>query len=212
MDTIKQYLSTNTDIDINRIYIGGGSNGAYMATEMMISYPDYWAASFQSGQLYPYKMFKRDDKGNYIYNEERWFPSNVYQTDTIFCTDEKINAIKHIPLWLVQSEDDPIIDPTFFSFPIYKELLKAGNKNCWYTYYKTVEGTDIPGLKFNGHFSWIAFFDDEIMKVQDPIKVLNSNDNSYGFVPSDEGGSQKATDEKGSYESIWAWLNSQAKK
>ena len=45
-------------------------------------------------------------------------------------------------------------------------------------------------------------------------KILNSSDQeTFGYVANNEGGgTQKAADDKGTYESIFAWLNAQVKK
>lgn len=50
--------------------------------------------------------------------------------------------------------------------------------------------------------------------MQDREKILNSTDTkNYGFVATNDGGGTKeASDEKGTYKSIFAWLNSQVKK
>lgn len=172
MDTIKDYVKKNPDVDTNRVYIGGCSNGSYMATKMIITYPEYWAACYLPAHGYPYMMYKRDENGYYIVNEKLNFPLNAIQTDVKWFDDKKVNAIKNIPQWIIQSEDDPVVNKIYLTFPIYNDLIKAGNKNCWYSYFKTVEGTDIPGLKFNGHWSWILLFDDLITKVQDRDSIL----------------------------------------
>lgn len=46
MELIQEYVAGNDDIDTNRIYIGGCSNGGYMTNIMVRDYPDYFAACF----------------------------------------------------------------------------------------------------------------------------------------------------------------------
>lgn len=46
MALIKDYVAKNKDIDTNRIYIGGDSNGGYMTMLMARDYTDYFAAAF----------------------------------------------------------------------------------------------------------------------------------------------------------------------
>ena len=46
MEFIKDYVANNPDVDPNRIIIGGCSNGGYMTMEMILTYPDYFAAAF----------------------------------------------------------------------------------------------------------------------------------------------------------------------
>lgn len=46
MDTIDTYVKNNDDIDTERIYIGGCSNGGFMTMRMIMSYPEYFAAAY----------------------------------------------------------------------------------------------------------------------------------------------------------------------
>lgn len=213
MDMIKDYVSKNKDVDPNRIYLGGCSNGGYMAMNMLISYPNYWAASYQICEAYSYMLLKRDKEGNYIYEEEGNHLTEIEQTDKRWFTPDKINKIKNIPIWFVQSEDDRLVIPWRYSLPAYKELLKAGAKNCWYSYFESIEGVDIPGMKYLGHWSWVPLFNVQVTKVQDREKILASDDTKeFGFVPcNDGGGCQEAADENCSYKNIFEWLNAQVK-
>ena len=95
----------------------------------------------------------------------------------------KINAIKHIPIWIILSHDDPLVVGWRFSFPSYRALLRNGEKNCWFSYFETVEGLDIQGMKYFGHWSWARLFNDQVTKVQDREKI-----ETFGFVPSDNCG------------------------
>lgn len=214
MDAIKDYVSKNPDIDTNRIYLGGCSNGGFMTMNLLINYPDYWAASYMTCEAYPFMKCQRDSEGKYIVKEGSQFASEVLPSEERWFTDEKLNAIKNIPMWLVHCAEDPLVSAVRFSFPAYKELLKLGAKNCWYSYFQTVEGKDIPGMKYFGHWVWIRLFNDQITRVQDREKILNSSDQeTFGYVANNEGGgTQKAADDKGTYESIFAWLNAQVKK
>ncbi|MFM6914875.1 MAG: prolyl oligopeptidase family serine peptidase, partial [Aquirufa sp.] len=44
MALIKDYVKSNPQIDPTRIYVGGCSNGGYMALKLILLYPDYFAA------------------------------------------------------------------------------------------------------------------------------------------------------------------------
>lgn len=214
IDSINYYLKQNTDVDRNRIYIGGCSNGGYMSMNLLIHFPEMFAASYQACEAYAYMVFKKDEDGKYVHMEDNPAPTAVYQTDERHFTDEKMNKIKDLPIWLIASHDDDTVLPYIFEMPTYKQLLKLGAKNVWFSYFETVEGILLPGVKFNGHWSWVRFFNDQVTKVQDREKIMNSadDDKSFGFVPSnDGGGSQEASDEKGTYKSIFAWLNAQVK-
>ncbi|KAK8871224.1 hypothetical protein M9Y10_009138 [Tritrichomonas musculus] len=214
MDLLKDYLSKNPDVDQNRIYIGGCSNGGFMSLNMVISHPDFFAASYHICEIYAYNYFQRDEKGDYIQdkNNSEILTAKI-PTDKRYFTDEKMNSIKDSPMWFIQSDNDGTVVPKLFSFPSYRQLLKLGGKNIWYSYFKTVEGTDMPGEDYNGHWSWVYFFNDQVTRVQNRDKIKNSTDNEkFGFEPKNEGGgSEKAVDDKGTYDSIFAWLNAQVK-
>lgn len=213
IDTINNYLKKNQDVDNNRIYLGGCSNGGYMSMNLCIEYPEMFAATYQTCEAYAYKVFKKDENGHYKHIENNKSPTAVYQSNERYFTDEKMELIKNLPIWLIASEDDDTVLPYLFSMPSYKQLLNIGAKNCWFSYFKTVESVNIPGLRCNGHWSWVRFFNDQVTRVQNRDMILNSNDEkNFGFVASNNGGgSEKAHDEKGTYESIFAWLNAQVK-
>jgi len=52
MALIKNYVSANPGIDPTRIYVGGCSNGGYMALKLILLYPDYFAAGYISALAY----------------------------------------------------------------------------------------------------------------------------------------------------------------
>jgi len=51
---IDSVISENPDIDTDRIYIGGLSMGGFMASRMIINYPDKFAAAFLCSQAYAF--------------------------------------------------------------------------------------------------------------------------------------------------------------
>ncbi len=141
MELIKNYVLANPEIDANRIYVGGGSNGGYMALRLILLYPDYFAAGYISALAY---------QSQYI-------------------SDEQIQKIKDIPIWFVHSRDDGTTIPDKTVVPVYNRLISAGAKNVHFSFYDHV--TDITGFfggedyYYNGHWSWIyshanhAYFD-----------------------------------------------------
>lgn len=213
-DTIDDYLKQNEDADKNRIYIGGCSNGGYMSMNLAITYPNFFAATYQTCEAYAYMVFQRDEKGVYIREPNNKSPTAVRQTDKRWFTDEKMELVKELPMWLIAAADDDTVLPHLFSLPTYKQLLKIGAKNVWFSFFRNVEGDDIKGMRYNGHWSWIPLFNDKVTRVQNPEKIVNSDDNvNFGFVPNnDGGGTLNAHDDKGTYNSIFAWLNAQVKK
>jgi predicted peptidase len=128
---IKDFVNNHPGIDKKRIYVGGCSNGGYMALKLMLIDPAYFAAGYISALAY---------QSQYI-------------------TDAQIKSIQNVPIWFVHSKDDPttIADKTVV--PVYQRLKEAGAKNIHFSYYDHV--TDLSGFfggenyYYNGHWSWI---------------------------------------------------------
>lgn len=131
MAFIKDFVGDHPDIDSDRVYVGGCSNGGYMSLKLILEHPDYFAAGFISALAY---------QSQYI-------------------SDEQIGSIKEVPIWFVHSADDPITKPELTVLPVYKRLMTAGAKNVHLSYYDHV--VDITGLlggedyHYEGHWSWI---------------------------------------------------------
>lgn len=131
MQLIKDFVADHPDIDSDRIYVGGCSNGGYMSLKLILEHPDYFAAGYISALAY---------QSRYI-------------------SDEQIESIRDVPIWFVHSADDPITIPDKTVVPVYQRLIAAGAKNLHFSYYDHV--VDITGFyggegfHFNGHWSWI---------------------------------------------------------
>ncbi|MFM1934500.1 MAG: hypothetical protein RL360_1381 [Bacteroidota bacterium] len=131
MALINDYVKANPGIDASRIYVGGCSNGGYMALKLIFLYPDYFAAGYISALAY---------KSEYI-------------------PDSDIQKIKNVPIWFVHSKDDKTTVPDLTVVPVFDRLRKAGAKNVHFTYYDQVN--DITnfyggkGFQYNGHWSWV---------------------------------------------------------
>lgn len=131
MALIKNYVQTNPSIDPTRIYVGGCSNGGYMALKLIINQPDFFAAGYISALAY---------QSQYI-------------------SDEAIQSIKNVPMWFVHSKDDSVTIAANTVIPVYNRLKAAGAKNTYFTFYDHVN--DITsffggeGFRYNGHWSWI---------------------------------------------------------
>ncbi len=131
MALIKAYVAKHPDIDTKRIYVGGCSNGGYMALKLILNEPSYFAAGYISALAY---------QSQYI-------------------SDAQINSIKHVPIWFIHSKEDATTKPELTVVPVYERLKKAGAKNVHFSYYDHV--TDITGFfggenyYYNGHWSWI---------------------------------------------------------
>ncbi|NHF59587.1 prolyl oligopeptidase family serine peptidase [Flavobacteriaceae bacterium TP-CH-4] len=131
MAFIKTYVAAHPEIDTDRIYIGGCSNGGYMGLKLLLQHPDYFAAGYISALAYQNQ----------------------------FITDEQVRSIKDIPIWFVHSKDDQVTIPGETVVPLYKRLKNTGAENIHFSFYDHV--IDITGFfggddyRYNGHWSWI---------------------------------------------------------
>ena len=221
MDTIKEYVKHNPSVDAERIYLAGDSNGGYMTVNMIITYPDYFAATVPICEAYAYHEYARNADGTYKAKDievsaggENSAVSKFEETKKLWVTKEKIQKMKKTPVWFIAAADDGIVTPQKFSLPTYRDLLKAGADSAWYSYYENVTGTDEPNSRFPGHFSWIYFLNNQIEGVQNRDKIRNSKDETtFGFEPSNagKGGSEKAQLKGKTFENVFEWMNFQKK-
>jgi predicted esterase len=145
---IDEFTKQHPDIDKDRIYVGGCSNGGYISFKLLLEYPKYFAGAYISALAY------RD--------------TNV--------TDQQIKSIKHIPIWFVHSNDDTTTVPENTVLPIYKRLIAGGAKNVHLSYYDhVVDITNAYGGKnfhYPGHWSWIYSHANESYKDFDGKPVM----------------------------------------
>jgi poly(3-hydroxybutyrate) depolymerase len=131
MALIKSYVASNPQVDASRIYVGGCSNGGYMALKLILLQPDYFAAAYISALAY---------QSQYI-------------------SDNDIKRIKDVPMWFIHAKNDPTTVADLTAIPVYNRLKAAGAKNVHFTLYDHV--TDITGFyggeafRYNDHWSWI---------------------------------------------------------
>ena len=215
MDTIKSYVASNPDVDTNRIYLGGCSNGGYMTVNMLVEYPDYWAAAYPNCEAYAFNMYARDENGKYILEStgNAMGGANVIKkTSNRFMTEEKIEKIKHIPIWFMHSANDTVVPPSDFSLPTYRELVRTGAENVQYSYFESVKGVDDVNVEFFGHWVWVYLFNNQVTAVQDTKLHSVSGEDTFVFVPTNAGGGTlKAHDKNGEYNTVFEWLNAQSK-
>ena len=183
---IQDYVKSNPDIDTNRIYIGGCSNGGYMTMNLIFEHGDFFTAFYPICEAY---------MNNHI-------------------SDEMIEQVKDYNIWFIASEDDTTVDPLFTSVPTFYRFLKAGSKNVHYTLYDHVRGTDDPKATYIGHFSWIYAFNDQVDKEFDNDKVIedlpNFNFDPYtGAITTKNKYVTNANCKKPN--NMWAWLASKTK-
>ncbi len=176
---IESYIRDHSDIDRNRIYIGGCSNGGYMTVNMIIEYPDYFAAAYPICHGY----------------SVNWM------------TEERIEKIKNIPIWLTHAVNDPVLSiaegemigwtdyrlildaegkPIMkddYSNALYDRLINAGAKNIHYSLFGSVIDTskiyfkedNITPYEYSGHFSWVYALNNDCVKVLDGEEITLFN-------------------------------------
>lgn len=141
MHLIDDYVDHHYEIDRNRIYIGGCSNGGYMTIQMLIHFPDYFAAAFPIAE--------------------------AYHVDWL--SEERLERLKHIPIWLIHSKDDPVVQVAdreglldHYTVALYRRLVARGAKDVHLSLFESVIDTsntyqDQEGnpYTYHGHFSWI---------------------------------------------------------
>lgn len=131
MALIEDYVNQHPNIDKDRIYVGGCSNGGYMTLKLLLLRPDYFAAGFPSALAF---------HGRHL-------------------SDQDIERIKNIPMWFIHSADDPVTKADETVLPTYKKLMDAGAKNVHLSYFDhVVDITNQFGgddYHYMGHFSWI---------------------------------------------------------
>jgi predicted peptidase len=183
---IKDYVKGNPDIDTNRIYVGGCSNGGYMTMNLIFEHGDFFTAFYPICEAYMNKNIN----------------------------DEMIEQAKDYNIWFIASEDDTTVDPLITSIPTFYRFLKAGSKNVHYTLYDHVRGTDDPKTIYLGHFSWIYAFNDQVDKEFDNDKVVDDLpnvviDKNSGAITSKD--NYITNDNCYKSANMWAWMASQTK-
>lgn len=146
---IKEYVKSNPKVDISRIYVGGCSNGGYMALKLILMDPSYFAAGYISALAY---------QSQYI-------------------SDEEMKKIKDVPMWFVHAKDDKTTIPDLTVVPVYNRLKAMSAKNVYFTYYDNVyDITNLYGGKsfqYNGHWSWVYLHENKCRTDLDgnPVKI-----------------------------------------
>jgi predicted esterase len=167
---IDNYLIQNPDVDPYRIYIGGCSNGGFMTMNMVLRNPGFFAAAYPTCEAYA--------------------DANI--------SDVQIQQLKNENMWIVQSFDDTTVRPTEYCIPTYKRLMEAGAENIWLSMFENVVGTDTPGQRLMGHFSWVYVFNDQVTGAQEQ--------STADMKPSNNGGGSVAPQ---GFHNLFDWMNAQ---
>ena len=131
MALIRDYVATHPQVDPDRIYVGGCSNGGYMSLKLILKHPGYFAAGYISALAY----------------------------QSAYVSDAQIRSIRKVPIWFMHAKDDPVTVPEQTVVPIYERLKAAGARNVHFSYFDhVVDITNQYGgddYRYNGHWSWI---------------------------------------------------------
>lgn len=198
---IKNFVNIHKDIDADRIYIGGCSNGGWMTVEMLSKHGEYFAAAY---------------------------PIAVPFDKTAGLTEEEFKRLVNVPMWMTHAKADMTVSigtnrggwqPVFNGYTetnansLYIELLKAGATNVHYTLFDQVviaEGEDKTpqGAAYDGHYSWIYTLRDECSKVQ---ATTGSGENGAFVLADINEASNETVTIGGNAVTLWGWLAAQAK-
>lgn len=137
MDLIYNYVSEYPNIDRNRIYVGGDSNGGYMTMLLIRDNPGYFAAAF---------------------------PVCEGLNDKIISNSDLQNIMK-TPTWFTAAKTDTTLPPMENAVPTYNRMVAAGDQNVHLSLfdkvidtsglYKNPDGTP---YEYYGHWSWIYVY------------------------------------------------------
>ena len=167
---IDNYLCQNPDVDPYRVYIGGCSNGGYMTMNMVLRNPGFFAAAYPTCEAY----------------------------QDIYISDVQIQQLAKENIWFVQSFDDTTVNPNEYCIPTYKRLMEAGAKNVWMSMFESVIGTDTPGQRLFGHFSWCYVFNDQVTGAQEQSTADVKPTNNGGGTVAPQG-----------FSNLFEWMNAQ---
>lgn len=139
MELIEHFVQENPRIDPNRILIGGCSNGGYMAVNMVLRYPDYFAAAYPICEAY-------EDAG---------------------ITDAELESIKDLPIWFVFAQNDTTVIPETHEIPTLARLRAIGaspRTSIFADVHDTTgryQAADGGPYQYSGHWSWVYFFQNQ---------------------------------------------------
>ncbi|MFX4226962.1 MAG: prolyl oligopeptidase family serine peptidase [Porticoccaceae bacterium] len=142
---METFVTARSDIDTDRIYIAGASNGGWMAVRLILDNPDYYAAALPVCE----------------------------PLDLNYVSDEELAGITDIPIWLVTAATDETVEPELFPVPLYSQLRSLGAENIHLSFLPNV--TDMTGTyqaedgtpyEYNGHWSWIPVYNNHLAYVE----------------------------------------------
>lgn len=149
-ELIDTYVKNNSDIDTNRIIIGGCSNGGNMVYDLVLSHMGYFAAAFPM----------------------------CHEFDIETVTTKQLDYLKDFPVWSTYTLGDS--SSFVGSIPIVEKMKEIGANNFHYSEFEnasdvtgrffgdpenpqildTTNTSTIP-LQYDGHWAWTLFFNNQ---------------------------------------------------
>lgn len=149
-ELIENYVQTHSDVDTDRIIIGGCSNGGNMVYDLVLSHMGYFAAAFPM----------------------------CHEFDINTCTEEQLDYLKTFPVWSTYTLGDS--SSFKGSIPIVNKMKEIGATNFHYSEFKNAyeatgryfgdpndpeildtTGTSKTPLQYDGHWAWTLFFENQ---------------------------------------------------
>jgi predicted peptidase len=144
-DLVESFVAEQPDVDTDRIYIAGASNGGWLTVRLVLDNPDYYAAALAVAE-----------------------PLNLD-----YVSDDELKQILDLPMWLVTAATDATVNPDRFPVPLYSRLRKLGAEHIHLSFLPNV--VDMTGNYFsedgtpheyNGHWSWIPTYNNHLAYVE----------------------------------------------
>ncbi len=139
MALIRGFIARNPGIDPSRVYIGGCSNGGYMALRLILDNPGFFAAAFPACEAF------RDD----------WIG------------EPELAALREIPLRLVHAKSDNTVPCAPYTETLHRRLVSSGARDAKAFFPEAIvdpsgRHKDAAGNPFvyHCHFSWIYALND----------------------------------------------------
>ena len=144
MEGINAYLDAHPNIDRNRIYVGGDSNGGYMTMLLVRDNPGFFAAAFPTCE----------------------------GLDDSMITNDQLRDIAKTPIWFIAAKTDTTLPPEKYAVPTVRRLQRIG-ANVHFSYFdRVVDETglytkdDGSAYEYPGHWSWIYVYNDRCVDTE----------------------------------------------